>query len=248
MTHRRLIVLAAAALVACSESPTEPAVSAESPDPLANVVEGTEMERAYQVTIHNLTYGQPFTPPLLATHRHGVRIFRAGSIASEGIMQLAENGNGAPLAAALEADSRVSRVEAAMAPVMPGSSLTVMVGGDVHARRLSWASMLICTNDGFTGLRGVRLPSRVGQKKTYTVGGYDAGTERNTEDFTDLVAPCPLLTGVSTDEMGTGASNPALAEGGRIRHHRGITGADDLVPSIHGWKGPVARIVVERIS
>ena len=36
----------------------------------------------YQVTIENLTGGQPFTPPVVATHKGGVRLFRVGKAAS----------------------------------------------------------------------------------------------------------------------------------------------------------------------
>ncbi len=244
---KRCLILALAALAACSEGPTDP-VSTEAPAPSAEYANGPAAERTYRITIYNLTDGQPLTPPIMATHRRGLRIFRPGARASEGIMQLAENGNGDPLLTSLVGDSHVSAVAAATAPVMAGGSLSMEVTGSHNARRLSWASMLICTNDGFTGLRGARLPHAVGQKKIYTVGGYDAGTEVNTEDFSDIVPPCPVLTGVSTSETGTGMSDPELAENGKIRHHRGIHGRDDLIPSLHGWRGPVAKVMVERIS
>jgi hypothetical protein len=104
--------------------------------------------------------------------------------------------------------------------------------------------MLICTNDGFTGVDGTRLPSKVGQTVTLMTAGYDAGTEINTEDFADIVPPCQGLMGVSSGEPGTGTSNPALAEGGVIMHHEGIQGGSDLLPAVHGWRDPVARITI----
>jgi hypothetical protein len=103
--------------------------------------------------------------------------------------------------------------------------------------------MLICTNDGFTGVDGVRLP-KSGRTVTFMTAGYDAGTEINTEDFADIVPPCQGLMGVSSGEPGTGTSNPALAEGGVIMHHEGIQGGSDLVPAVHGWRDPVARITI----
>ena len=42
--------------------------------------------------------------------------------------------------------------------------------------------------------------------------GYDAGTELNTEDFADIVPPCQGLIGVSSEDGGTGMSDPSLAE------------------------------------
>jgi hypothetical protein len=49
--------------------------------------------------------------------------------------------------------------------------------------------MLICTNDGFTGSDGLRLPSKLGQSAMYYMAAYDAGSEINTEDFADIVPP-----------------------------------------------------------
>jgi hypothetical protein len=108
--------------------------------------------------------------------------------------------------------------------------------------------MLICTNDGFTGVDSLRLPKDVGDAVVVRSASYDAGTETNTEDFADIVPPCQGLVGVSSGEPGTGMSNPALAEGGVIHHHPGIAGGADLVPAIHGWTDPVAEITVERVG
>jgi hypothetical protein len=108
--------------------------------------------------------------------------------------------------------------------------------------------MLICTNDGFTGLDTVRLPQVVGETITLYSDAYDAGSEINTEDFADIVPPCPALTGVLSDDPGTGESNPALAENGVIRHHDGIQGIADLDPDIHGWENPVVVVEITRVD
>jgi hypothetical protein len=126
--------------------------------------------------------------------------------------------------------------------------VTLTVAGTSSAKYISWESMLICTNDGFTGLDRVRLPNGVGDTVTLHTNAYDAGTEVDTEDFADIVPPCQGLVGVSSGEPGTGVSNPALAEGGVIHHHGGILGIADLVPAIHGWTDPVAEVVIERVS
>jgi hypothetical protein len=126
-------------------------------------------------------------------------------------------------------------------------STTFTITANRGANRLSFASMLICTNDGFSGVNGLKLPKRVGDVVTAATLGYDAGTEVNTEDFADIVPPCQSLIGVSSGEPGTGTSNPALAEGGVIAHHAGIAGGSDLLPGVHGWdtNAPVASITVE---
>lgn len=215
--------------------------------------------RTYRVTVTNLTEGQPLTPVLFATHRASADVFTVGSSASFGVKEIAENGNLAPLAEALGATSGVSQVLMGDVPIVPegtpGSvifpdSVTFEISGDRGARRLSWVSMLICTNDGFTGLDSLELPQHVGDSVTVGTAGYDAGTEINTEDFADIVPPCQGLIGVSSGESGTGTSNPALAEGGVIHHHEGIAGGADLLPEVHGWdvNAPVAEVTVERIA
>ena len=105
------------------------------------------------------------------------------------------------------------------------------------------AAMLICTNDGFTGIDTLALPESGSQ--TVETNGYDAGTENNTEDFAHMVPPCQGLVGVSSGEEGTGTSDPALAEGGVVSPHAGILGGiDDLTVADHGWIDPVARVTI----
>jgi hypothetical protein len=211
---------------------------------------------AYQITITNLTSGQAFSPPVLATHRRSTSLFHVGRRASKGIQEIAENGNNAALLAALAENRRVFKVVEGPAPLVPAAnpgntpftnSATYTIEADSRHRFLSFATMLICTNDGFTGVDSVRLPPWVGESITLYSQGYDAGTEINTERFADIVPPCQGLIGV-TGEPGTGVSNPALAENGRIRHHPGIKGVAGLQPQIHGWADPVAKIEIKRIK
>jgi hypothetical protein len=205
----------------------------------------------YEVTITNLTTGQPLTPPVVATHRRSVIVFEVGEPASFGVKEIAENGNTTPLADELAANKKVHQVLTVSAgtppPLLPGQSLTFQITADRPAKFLSFVSMLICTNDGFTGVDGLRLPKWVGESVIEYTDGYDAGTEINTEDFADIVPPCPVLTGVPSSDPGTGVSNPALAQNGVIEHHPGIQGGNDLLPAVHGWADPVARITVTRI-
>ena len=205
---------------------------------------------SYRVTITNLTDSQPLTPPLIATHRPSTGLFTVGHPASFELQQIAENGNLDPMLAALAADKHVSDVVVAVAgdppPLLPGQSVSVDISESEGAKWISFAAMLICTNDGFTGLDTVRLPQTVGHTITLTADAYDAGTEINTEDFADMVPPCPPLTGVDSDDEGTGMSNPALAEGGVIHHHEGIQGIADLDPDIHDWINPVVMVEITR--
>ena len=223
-----------------------------------SVVGASHRQATYRVTILNLTEGQPLTPPVLATHRRGYDVFTVGQMATNAVQQIAENGNPGPLLNRLDRSRRVSAVVAGDEPLVLldspgnlvngfGNTWTTTITASRLATRISWVSMLICTNDGFTGVDSLRLPRHVGGTKARYTAGYDAGTERNTEKFADIVPPCQGLIGV-TGDPGTGESDPALATDGRIHHHPGIRGKADLMSDVHGWTDPVGLIVVQRIS
>ncbi|MFK7800218.1 MAG: spondin domain-containing protein [Anaerolineae bacterium] len=220
---------------------------------LASVASADNYEtRTYEVTVVNLTGGQPFTPPVIATHEKGFHMFQRGKNATTYVQEIAENGNLAPMVEFLTGNEWVSDFVVAVAgdppPLMPRNVITVEISAESGHDQLSFVSMLICSNDGFAGVNSVNLPKNVGQSKVRLVQAYDAGTEINTEDFADIVPPCPALTGVESDDDGTGMSNPDLAEGKKIKRHRGIVGDNDLDSAIHGWTGPAGVIVITRTN
>lgn len=208
--------------------------------------------KKYDVTISNLTSGQPLTPPVVATHRKPVHLFETGQPASFEVKEIAENGNVAPLAEALSKNKHVFESKVVPSPSGPppilhnGGTLEFEITASPPAKYISFVSMLICTNDGFTGLDSQRLPKKVGDSIIVAVGAYDAGTELNTEDFANMVPPCQGLVNVMSDDPGTGTSDPLLAEGGVITRHIGVLGGVDLLPEIHGWTDPVAEVVITR--
>jgi len=218
----------------------------------ATFAPGVPHASTYRVTIENLTAGQALTPPVLVTHKGSLRVYRPRRRASSELQALAENGDSGGLLTSLAADRGVSDVVlAGGGPLVPGndpattlrpSSASVVIGADRRTPFVSMASMLICTNDGFAGLSRVRLP-RSGTRVLFP-GVYDGGTEVNTEDFADLVPGCQSLIGVTSADAGSELSEPALAEGGRVSRHRGVVGGNDLLPLLHGWAGPVARVTI----
>ena len=233
----------------------------------ANTASSSGGTPTYLVTVTNLTDGQPLTPPVVVLHRSSVDLFDIGRPASSELQAIAENGDLGPMLAALDpsmnrnviAVTHVARNAEAPAPIVPNgnpggtpfeSAQAFILSGGHGADYLSIASMLICTNDGFTGVDSVRLPRHVGESSTHFSAGYDAGTEMNTEDFADIVPPCQGLVGVSSDDEGTGMSNPKLAENGLIGLHPGVVGSKsgDLLVGQHGWVDPAVMVFVERIS
>ena len=210
----------------------------------------------YEVTVTNLTAGQPITPPLLVTHSKDVSLFTVGKEASGELQQLAENGNASLLVEKLEGKSGVMDiVKGSIGHLVPANdpgntdlkhSETFTISAEGNMRYLSFASMLVCTNDGIAGIDSVKLPFY--NEKTVYAKAYDVRTEMNTEDFADLVPPCAAESGVSSNDKGTGATNPAIAEDGIIIPHPGVFGDDDLSQRAHGWDGPVVKIDIVRLS
>ena len=83
---------------------------------------GVPALRSYEVTITNLTAGQPLIPPVVATHGQPLSIFQIGEPASFELKEIAENGNNVPLLDLLGADSKVSTVlQAGPPPLVPSA-------------------------------------------------------------------------------------------------------------------------------
>ncbi|HZA41494.1 MAG TPA: spondin domain-containing protein [Actinomycetota bacterium] len=211
---------------------------------------------SFRVTITNLAEGQPLTPPVVALHNANVDIFTVGEAASFEVKEIAENGNNAPLLGVLGSLNAVADfAEGTTGPLVPpgtpgdamfDQSVEFELAPEPGSRFLSVVSMLICTNDGFSGVDSIHVPKAVGETVTHLANAYEAGTEANTEDLRDMVPPCQDLMGV-TGGPGTGQSDPALAQNSVIQHHSGITGRRDLIPEVHGWTDPVMRIEIEAL-
>lgn len=205
---------------------------------LAGPATAAEQHRSTQwrVTVENLTPegSQPLSPPLVVVHSNRADVWSVGTIASHGVAAIAEDANNAPLEQALPGLRGVSDVfTVSGGPIPPGESRTFDVKSHGRFDRLTLLSMLVNTNDAFTGLDSMRLKGRWDRVRT---AAYDGGSERNNELTGFIPGPC--------------CNNPFVRdpEGALIRHHEGITGVGDLDPAVYGWTGPAARITIERAS
>ena len=179
------------------------------------------------------------------THGNSDRVFQTGREASFGVQAVAENGMPGELAGEwndLGLANTVALPAEGPGPIFGGDSRTFEFSSDDS--RFSLVTMLICTNDGFGGVDTRRLPNRVGQTTNHTIRAYDAGTEINTQMDADLV-PVPFC---GDPEIGDGATNPALAEDGVVRPHRGIRRNVGDIPQMYDFSRIVGRVTVERIS
>lgn len=193
------------------------------------------------MTIRNLTPSgpgapgsQPLSPPLFVVHSKAVDVWSVGGIASHPVAAIAEDANNAPAESALGKLAGVRTVfTGAGGPIPSGTARTFTIQTRGKFNRLTIVSMLVNTNDAFTGLDSVQVR---GKRSQLSRNAYDAGSERNNELKAFIPGPC------------CGNAFVRDPEGALIGPHQGITGVGDLDPAVYGWKGPVAQITIERVS
>lgn len=215
----------------------------------------TAAQATYRVTLVNLTGGQPFSPPVAATHAAGLHMFQVGQLATDELAAIAQDGDELPMFNLFDGAPGVTQVVDVGRPLTTHGkvvgSFTDTVQFEIRANphdRLSLATMLICTNDGFLGLDAVWLPDH--GSRTLYLKGYDAGREDNTEQSVDLVDPCSALGPFALPGDPDGNEDAAVAThpAEPIALHPGITGVGELSPAHHGWRDPVAAVQIERIG
>ncbi len=205
---------------------------------LATFLAGGALAQAapFEVTITNLTAGQPISPPLIVSHRSSIALAEAGQAASAPLAAVAEDGDASDLAFLLEGLDEVRDVVVAEGPIPPGGSRSVTLdirGGDV----LSGVGMLVNSNDAFFFLDSLRV-NRF-RTESVAVAAWDSGSEANTEDCDDI--PGPACPAGSSNNRQTGDAE------GFVHVHRGIQGGSDLSPAAYDWRNPSVLITVERI-
>jgi len=121
---------------------------------------------SYTFKFSNTSASQPMTPPVVALHNspdaaeNPIRLFRVGGMAIEEVREIAENGDLAPmvaLATSPQVENSVSAADVAPpnpdmpGPLFPGDTSEVTLVTDAPDQVFSIVSMVVCTNDGFTG-------------------------------------------------------------------------------------------------
>ncbi|MCB1954705.1 MAG: spondin domain-containing protein [Rhodocyclaceae bacterium] len=233
MTRTTLQALIAAALL-----PTLAACGGHGGDDDARV----EMH-TLRITVANLTANQPLSPVLVSLHRSGAP-WTAGMPASSGLERLAEGGDGTALAAELAAQGGIVDATGS-APVGPGAGdsfeLSYPAAEDAQ---LSLATMLVNTNDAFSGLSALPVGAMAaGDRQQFVLAAWDAGTEANSEAAGTIPGPADGGTGFDPQR-----DDPLDA----VRLHAGVVSRDDgLADSTLGSKfrfdNPVLRVTVERV-
>lgn len=226
-------------IAACSDSnnsgpdPVEPP-PAPPPPPPSNAV--------FEVSAVNLTLGQPLSPLAVIAHDGSFRAFMVGEAASAGLEVLAEGGDNGAFLDEVEGRSEASGA----APIGPGATNTIELeldSDDTAGALITVMTMLVNTNDAFTGLNAVDVSAMaVGDSFTRSTIVYDAGTEANSE-------AAGTIPGPADGGEGFNAARDDLAD--QVTMHSGVVTSDDGLTSsvlnqMHRFDNPVARFTVTR--
>ena len=140
--------------------------------------------QTYTVTVTNLTANQPMSPVIVASHSADAMLWQAGETASLAIEKMAEGGDTADIAA-LEA---VTNSVNGAGMLMPGMTETLTLTlAEADVANLSLVTMLVNTNDAFTGVNGVNIA-----EMDVNVPGVNGDNAKNiagvdgTDDLADL--------------------------------------------------------------
>jgi hypothetical protein len=234
-----LTALVTVMLSACggsSNDSEEMVVEVPAPDPMFTYT--------YQVTVTNLTYAQPMSPVALVLHNEG-QLWSVGEMASVALENLAESGDNS----AVLAESIVLSGQGGTGLILPGMSEMVDVSYTVSDENnaptmLSLATMLVNTNDAFTGINALAVNNlAVGESISLTTSSYDSGTEKNSE----LMATIPGPAGGGTGE----GFNAERNDIDKVAMHSGIVSADDglmvsALTQAHRFDNPTLAVMVTR--
>ena len=208
----------------------------------------------FEVRVTNLTNAQPLSPVAVIMHSSGFNNFIDGERASVAVEMLAEGGDNSQVLSEAEAATATYIASASTAgPVLPRSSTDTPLTLDVPASeladlRLSVMTMLVHTNDAFTGLNATDISDmEVGSSRTFNAPTWDAGTELDSELAGTLPGP---------DFGGEGFNAARDDRIDRVRFHNGaVTNADPTfglptsgLEEQHRFLNPSSRIVVTRVQ
>lgn len=197
--------------------------------------------KQFQVTFTNNTNAQPLSPIAFVMHQGGT-LWTIGSSATNALEVLAESGDNSEVLA----ETIVIRSASGSGVVMPGASQTVNLSftDDLDGKSLSAVTMLVNTNDAFTGFTGMDISEMmVGASNTFNIPSYDSGTEGNSEMAGTIPGPA---------DSGEGF-NSARDDSNQVTRHTGVVTMDDglsssILTEAHRWDNPVARVTVTRIE
>ncbi len=221
-------------LSACGGSSSNSSPEPVPPTPPAPVT------YTYEVSVTNLTHAQPLSPVAVILHNEGA-LFELGASATVAMENLAESGDNSQVLA----QDMVLASASGVGVIMPGMSETVSVSlVNTKPMMLSTATMLVNTNDAFSGINAMSLETlAVGESISLRTSSYDSGTEKNSETMATIPGPA----------AGGEGFNAERDDVNFIAMHSGVISSDDgLMQSVlsqaHRFDNPTLAISVTRVE
>jgi len=198
----------------------------------------TPMEYSYSITLTNLTYAQPLSPIAVSLHGDS-KMWQIGQAASVPLEKLSESGDNSDFLA-LATNMATTSSEG---PVPPGTSVTLNISTtESMANYLTVVTMLVNTNDAFSGLTGVDISTlELNQEKSWRLNVYESGTEKNDEAAGTI--PGPADGGVGYDS--------ARNDTNLVGYHSGVVSKDDglsssVLTQAHRFDNPAVKLTITR--
>jgi len=221
-----LVATLALFLSACNDNDS---TAVETPEPV---------EYSYTVSVTNLTYAQPLSPLAVVLHANS-KMWMVGESASIALENLAESGDNSNFIA----DSNALAAVSGEGVVLPGDASTVEITTtDRAANYFTAATMLVNTNDAFSGLTGIDISTlAVNDEKSWNLSVYDAGTEANTEAAGTIPGPADGGTGFDTTRDDVDF----------VGYHSGVVSQDDglsssVLTQAHRFDNPAVKLTITR--
>lgn len=236
LTKKRKTIMAAALLLTLSACGGDNDSSVVTPPPAPTPEPPAEY--SYTVTVTNLTYAQPLSPLGVILHSDS-KMWMVGETSSQALEKLAEGGDNTDFIA----DSNALTSNSGDGVILPGSASIVEISTtDRNATFFTAATMLVNTNDAFSGLTGVDISTMaIDDTKSWNLNVYDAGTEANTEVMGTIPGPADGGTGFDAirDDIDF------------IAHHSGVVSQDDglsnsVLTQAHRFDNPAIKLSITR--
>jgi len=179
---------------------------------------------SFTITFTNTAEFQPMTPPVVALHTSvadggSIALFEVNTQAADFIIPVAEDGNNGPIVDVVNGQIAAGTIGSGgvafpdpenPGPLMPGDSASITLDAIDDNQSLSFVSMVVCTNDGFSGANARPLAEET----------FMAGSESNVLMLDYFVPPC---------NPGNAAGSPNIGdeENGVITAHPGQSGTQN---------------------
>jgi len=169
----------------------------------------------FELSVTNMTNFQPLSPVGVVLH-DSASFFTLGEKASVDLEKMAESGDNSGLLALGKTSTSTAGV------LLPGETATLMITRKYDEMKLSVGTMLVNTNDAFTGVDAYAISAmKVGETVVFNTNAYDAGTEANSEAAGTIPGPAD----------GGEGFNATRDDVDLVRMHAGVVTKDDGLSS-----------------